>query len=468
MTVTLATALLLQAVTVVLLRHRLGKTWLRRPVTLLVLASVVYDGVSPLLLTAPSIRVWDIYRQGVQQSYADSAVLILAFGMLCFTVAYLLTRPERAVSEPSGRDLGHAARVLDWRILALACAPLAVLTYEGRGYNNGTLTTGAGAPLSSSLASTFFVLLVVLAAFAFLLRHGGRRFLPVLAVQSVVLAAAGERTPVLVAAIALGVLLATSGMRPSARQVAVAAALTVAGVLAITGLRAEQGRAVFYQDSGIGARVSALASGVTSVGGTSATGGPGLIAQAAVRLDGTDFAGAILQARASGYPLLPAAGVPQSLLLAVPSAAWGSKLSSGTLNPAGAEIGDFGLQQVNFLPGMAGLYAGYLGPGWLAAFLALLGAVLGQAERVLLRSWSPSRAVLLAGAVIGALEFEKGLPGMLVAFRAAVVVAVAVRLAQAVLTRRVAQDPASASMAGCSRHGSHHAATVTGTGSPLR
>ncbi len=64
-------ALLLQIVAIVLLRHRLGKTWLRYSGTLLVLISTVYIGVSPALLSIPSIRYWDIYRQGVQQSYAD-------------------------------------------------------------------------------------------------------------------------------------------------------------------------------------------------------------------------------------------------------------------------------------------------------------------------------------------------------------------------------------------------------------
>jgi hypothetical protein len=436
MTATLATALLFQLATVALLRHRLGRTWLRRPVTLLVLASVVYDGASPLLLTAPSIARWDIYRQGVQQSYADSAALTLAASMLAFTVCYLLTRPERAVTEPSGRDLDRAARVLDWRLLALACAPLAVLTYEGRGYNNGSLTTGAGAPLSSSLASTFFVLLVVLTAFSFLLRHGGRRFLPVLAAQSVLLAAAGERTPVLVAAIALGVLLASSGMRPSARQMGAAAALTVAGVLAVTGLRAEQGRALFYQDSGIGARVSALASGITSAGSTSAAGGAGLLAQAAVRLDGTDFAGAILQARAMGYPALGAAAVPESLLVAVPSALWPSKLAHA-LTPVNAEIDDLGLQPVNFLPGLGGMYAGFLSPAWLIALLGLLGAVAGWAEARLLRMAGPAGLVMLAGSVIAVLDFEKGLPGILLDLRTAAVLALAMKFADMAATRRV-------------------------------
>lgn len=429
MTVTLVLALLLQLIAVLLLRVRLGKTWLQRPVTLLVLASVVYDGLSPTLMAFPSIGRWDIYRQGVHQSWINEATLIMSAGMLAFTLCYFLTHPERATAAPAPEDIRAAARVLDWRLLALACAPLAVLTYEGRGYNNGSKPIGAGAPLSSDLASTFLVTLVVLAAFSLILRRGAGWFLPVLAVQSLLLAAAGERTPVVVDAIALIVLLAHAGRRPARRQLGAAVGLTVLAVLAITGVRAEQGRAIYYRDSGLTARAVALGSGIAAAGTTS-QGGPGLAAQAAVRLDGTDFAGAILQAEHLGQPRLSAGYVPESLLLAVPSAAWPSKLAHGdALNPPLLEADAFGLQQVNFLPGLAGLYAGFLTPAWLVIFLAVLGALAGRGERLLLRSRSPAALVMLAGAAIAALDYEEGLPGMLVNLRAAAVGAAVIMLA---------------------------------------
>ena len=111
--------------------------------------------------------------------------------------------------------------------------------------------------------------------------------------------------------------------------------------------------------------------------------GPGLVAQAAVRLDGTDFAGAILQSVSFGRPRLGASYVPESLLIAVPSALWPSKLShgNGLINPTGLEIEHFGLQNVNFLPTLPGLYMGFLAPPWLIAFLAFLGLLAGRGER---------------------------------------------------------------------------------------
>jgi hypothetical protein len=279
-------------------------------------------------------------------------------------------------------------------------------------------------------------LLVLLTALAFLLTHGMRWFVPVLAAQSVLLAAAGERTPVITDAVALVVLLLWCGYRPTRQQRRAAAALTVVAILAVTGVRVERGRAIYYSDSGLGARVTALAAGIGAAG-RAAPGSPGFLAQAAVRLDGVDFAAAILQARALGDSRLDAPGVPESLLLAVPSALWRGKLAHA-INPVQSELDAFGMQQINFLPGLAGLYAGFLPPLWLIAFLGALGMGWGRAERWLLHEVTAARLVLVAGAVIGALSYEQGLPGMVVAFRPAV----AVTIAMSVL--RVAADKGAA------------------------
>ena len=428
MSVMLWLALVLQFASVALLRMFLGKTWLRRPGTLLVLASVVYDGVSQVLLSFPSVGQWDTFRNGIQQSFIDEANLIMSAGMLAFTFAYLLTCGPRGEVAPLPGDAALAAKMLDWRVLALACAPLAVLTYEGRGYN-GTLTTGAGAPLVSSLAAEFFVILVILAAFSFLLRHGTRWLTPVLAAQSGLLAAAGERTPVLVAGAALMLLLARAGHHPSRRQGVVCAVLTIAALMAITGLRAQHGRSVFYTDSGLGTRVTALGGGITGLAAAPGDDSPGLAAQFATRLDGTAFAGGILQAQERGQPWLSAAQVPESLLLAVPAAAWAGK-AVAALDPARTETIDFGLRPVNFLPGLPGLYAGFLAWSWLTAFLAAVGLAAGRAERWLLCRVTPARLVLLAGAVQAALGYEGGLPPMLAALRAPAVIAIVTWAAQ--------------------------------------
>jgi hypothetical protein len=448
MSVTLAAALLLQATAIMLLRVQLGRLWLRHPVSVMVLTSAVYQGVTPLLDAVPSVDAGNIFRTGIQQSYFDSATFIMSAGILAFTVAYLLARPERIAPQADLGDARFRLSALDWRWLACGCIPLGILTYEGRGYNNTGPSIGNGAPLAVELASEFFLILVVLTAFSFLLKCGPRFFLPVLIAQSLILAAAGERRPVIADAIILAVLLAHAGFRLRRRQVIASGALIVVVVLAITGSRAHQGRALYTEDNGLVTRVQGLSQGLTTApepGGS----GTGLLSQAAERLDGVDFAGGIQQAVHLGQPRLSPSQVPESLLVAVPSALWPSKLShQNILNPTQLETGYFGLQKVNFLPTLPGMYMGILTPEWLTVFLGFLGLLAGQGERMLLRRLTAARVVLLAGALSAALIYEQGLPGMLVALRSAAAVALVVKLVELALARRALRRSASAETAG--------------------
>jgi hypothetical protein len=435
MSATLWLALILQAAAVALMRHRLGRTWLRRPVTLLVLTAVAYSGVTEVLLAFPSVRAWDLNRQGESQAYIDSAALIMSAGLLALVLCYLCTRPERFTWKSDGSQAAAAARVLDWRLFAAACLPLAVLTYHGRGYN----ASAAAGATSVSLSSEFLVVLVLLASFSFLLRRGMRWFVPVLIVQSIFLATVGERNPLLTDAIILLILLAQVGMRPSRRQIAATLALIAVVILAITGYRAQAGRNLFAQDTGARARIEAIGNGFYSIFRSSnAVGtGPGLIAQAAARFDGNAFAGEVLEGLRTGHQPLGAAGVAESTLVVVPSALWPAKLShSSGLNPTGTVIRDFGLQPVAGtaiapLPTFLGLYLAFLGPYWLIVFLAGLGFAFGWSERWLLRRFTVARLVALGAAAQAAFAYEAGFPTMLVALRTALVLAVAVRLLQA-------------------------------------
>jgi hypothetical protein len=417
MTATLGLALLLQLVGILLLRYRLGGTWLRRPVTLLYLFAIVNQGISAVLLSFPSTAAQDHYRLGVAPGYQGDAALLTSAAMLALVIGYLLTQPQRAV--PGSCE--PAVTMPDWRLLAIPCAPLAYLTYEGKGYNNGTSLTAA-TPLTTELAASLFTIMVIVTAFAFLLRHGPAWFLAALTAQSVALAAAGERTPVIAGAAALGLMLAGAGMRPPARQVQATVALVLLLVLAITGARVTRGRGTYETATGLGTRAQALGAGITTVPSLQA-----LTAEGAIRMDGDAFTAAILQARAMGTPRLSAAYALESLAEAVPSVLWPSKLAEGNaLNPALAEIAGFGLQYINFLPTLPGLYVGFLPWPWLIALMAVIGAACGWGEKRLLRRHTPARLVLLAGAILAVAEYQAGLPAMVLALRSAAVVAVAV------------------------------------------
>jgi len=444
---TFLASLLVQAVTVMVLRLRLGHRWLRRPMTWLVLSSVVNQAVGPLLLAIPSIGLHDTFAIGIERKYIDSANLIMSAAMLVFTVTYLATHPERTVTPERSGYIAISAKVLDWRPFAVACVPLTLVTASGQGYDGAT-GSGQGTALSTNLTTSFFVVVVVLTAAAFLLRHGVRWFFPVIIVQSLVLTVAGERTPVLTDTIALVLLLLFAGIRVPARQLTAATVLAVLAVLAVSGVRVTHGRDLFYSNSGIAARVTALAGSLPAAGGSQGIGDtPGLVNQLAVRIAGVDFGGAILQSISEGHPRLSPAYVPESLLEVVPSFLWPTKLDHGLLlNPAQQQIDDFGLQQINYITGMPGLYLGFLTPAWLMVVFGFLGIVFGWFERWLLRECTPVRIVLFAGAMSAVLLYEAGLPAMLVQMRAAAALALAVKAA-AVVSHRIRATGGSRSRA---------------------
>ena len=86
---------------------------------------------------------------------------------------------------------------------------------------------------------------------------------------------------------------------------------------------------------------------------------------------------------------------------------WPSKPDAGNaLDPYQAEIAGFGLAPVNYLAGVAGLYAGYMTAPWLMVFLAFLGVAWGVAERWMLARVTPARLVMLAGLRAGGAELR--------------------------------------------------------------
>ncbi len=434
----LCTALCIQALAAALMRYRLGRAWLRHPVTILVLTAITYNGISEAVLAVPSIRQWDMNRTYIAQPFITTAALYLSAGLLALVLSYLATGPEHVPATQFAFDRAGIMRALDWRVTAAVCAPLAVLTYQGRGYNSAS---PAGVPLSlAGIVSGFFIPLVTLSAFSFLLARGMRWFVPVLAAQSLILAAAGERLPVVMSAVTLLVLLASVGMRPSRRQITAMLALTLVIVLALTSYRAESGRTLYRQDSGFGARAEALASGLYGLlHSSNASGsGPGLIAQSAARLDGNAFAGGVVQGMHNGDPKLSAFDVPESMLVVVPSFVWPSKISQAPLNPGLMEDRAFTLAPpggiIGPLPTYLGLYLGFLGPFWLIVFLAAVGVICGWGEKWLFRRPTAARVVFLAAALLGALSYEGGFPALLGSLRIGIILALAAKAVEKMRT----------------------------------
>jgi hypothetical protein len=431
MTVVLGIALLIQATMLAALRFVLGKAWLHRPAVICCVVSVLCQGVSEVIL-GPS---GDQAREGIAPEWLADAALVTTVVMAAFAAGYLLAAPRThaLAAEPP--------RMPAFGLLIAGTVASAVWTFEGRGFSGG-FTQGANTSVATSFASTLFTVLAVATAYETVRRAGPRWFLPVLAGQSLMLAAAGERTPVIACAIALGLMITASGHRPPRAQVHVAVAMTAVAVLAITGARLSEGRDLFYGDTGAGARVTALSSGVT------AGAQQPLLAEGAERTDADAYTAGILQAEHLGTSPLSVSGVADSLAEVVPSALWPSKLASTSLDPATASIAHFGLQDTNFLPGLAGLYAGFLSWRSLTILMGTLGLAAGWGERWLVCKATAARLVMLAGAVIASIDYLEGLPGMLLALRGAAILAVAVWVLEGARVRYKAVQPVPVPAAG--------------------
>lgn len=429
------TSLCLQAGQLLLLRLGLGRAWLRRPVTWLVMTGILYTGLSAALLSYPAVSIWDPYRLGIGERYLDEADLILSVAMLALVIGYLLAQPWRSTVTAGGLDTALAARILDWRLIVLACAPLAVLTYRGKGY--ASVDSGPVTPISTNLAATFLIPLVVLAVFGFMLRHGRQWFLPLVIIQSILLAAVGERAPVVIALVMVRVLLHRAGVRPPRSQVWLTVVIAIVAILGITGSRGASGRQVYQSDSGLAARVSGIGTGLQQLSGPAGSaGGGGLVARMAARFDGVSFAGGTLRALHSGDPELGAGPVAESMLLAVPHALWPAKSShTSALNVYQTEINDFGLPPSNLLPTLPGFYIGCIGPWWDMGLMALCGILIGWGERWLFRRSTAVRLVMLAGMAEAMLAYEQGMQGILLCLRSAAVLAALFKLVE-LLTRR--------------------------------
>lgn len=434
MSPTLFMAFLIQIVAVVVLRHRLGMRWLRRPVTILVITACVYNGFSESLLAIPSIRAWDTYRFGTKQYYIDVATLVVSVGLLAFVVCYLAVKPERISTNALVNPSEVAARIVDWRLFALASIPLAVLTYEGRGYNSTNSTTEP-VGISTNVSSEFLIVLISLAAFGILVRYGIRLFVPVIIAQLALLAATGERAPLLMGLIATLVLLSYVGLRPSGRQVGLIIGLSVVTILGLTGYRTVSGRGIYQQNTSLSARVESIRSGLYTLvhASNSNNTSPGLVAQVAGRLDGNAFAGDVIQSLDSGHMTLGAAPVWESALVVIPSAVWPSKLAHAEINPMLPEFEAFGIQPgigtwAGPIPTFSGLYIGDVGPYGDVVFMAFMGLLFGFGEIWLFRRFTAARIAMLAATVQAALSYEAGLPAMLVALRTGIILAIAVWL----------------------------------------
>jgi hypothetical protein len=413
---TLLVALVLQVTSVCLLRARLGRHWLGRPFTLFVLMATIFHGVSELLIHTVAARHFrGSPRWSIEQSYIDDAALAVSIGLLIAVLSYLTLASPRAVSPPEPAAGASALRSLDWRITGLAAAPLLAATVSGQGYGSRYTHSSTPAAALVGLSNTFLVILVVLTAFAFVLTYGRRWLIPVLAVQSLILAVGGQRSELFVGAAVLLVLLHHVDVRLSRRAVAIALSVAVVAAAGITSARESVGRQYFRDDSGFLGRSRVIADGVLSPPD------PGmLVSELAYRFDGNVFAGQVYKSvrAGSGSERLGASSILDSFLIAVPSLLYAEKSTSDRARSLEYQlIAERNVVPIDYAPGSIGPYLGAVGRHGLLLLMLLVGFAFAVTENWLFRRVTLNRVLILATLVQGVLFFAKELVGIAVFLR---------------------------------------------------
>lgn len=419
------TSLVILALSPVIMRVRYGKQWVVRPYGVLVIMAVIYHGISEIIIRWTHAQPLAVYR--VAQTYVDDGMFVAALSLLVMTIGYCVVATPFPVGRTS--DVDGLKRAFDWRIFAVLTVPLFIATVHGKGYANGIALQGQGVN-QQGLAVQFFVPMIALTTFSFILRHP-RRWIPSIFAQSLIMAAAGQRLEILVAAVTVTALSGRLEIKPSKKQVGAIAAIGLIGLLAISASRADLGRTTFQSNSGFGARVSALLYGLQHPTVQSVHGGSPL-AELALRLDSNSYSGGIMKAfQADSRDPLGWEGPQASLVTMLPSFIDPSKvqdLQRLDYTPKNQARDQLGVYQVDYLEGAVDTYLGNFGPATNVVFDLFAGLVLGLLDIVVLRRVTTWRLVGYLLVLQSALFFERGIDQYLVTLRAFIVFAAALWL----------------------------------------
>lgn len=424
MNLLIAVGLVMQAIALILLFHRLGRTWLTHIGSIFITLAAAYHGLNEVLLWLFPYR--NPYRHLVSQDYVSQFVLWVSVAILLFTLAYLaaLGRPLETPSQSETlQQRTGIRRVLDWRLMLTAAIPLMALTVAGNGYVSGPSTAFQPLDLGAGLSLQFFLLATVFASLGLIARFGDRWLLPVLLVQSVMVALTNQRLSVLVTAALLLYALARIGISLTRRQMSLVIAAFVLIALVLTSARASEGR--ISTGAGGDLRLDFLAAGIVHIGSLETR--DRVVGDLGYRLDGNSFGAMELQALASGSPSLGLTPLVNDVLLAVPSFLNPDKNLSAIEKRSEKDYAEIYLSlplpvitpgvREDILPTQLGVTIGYFGP-WLMLVIALaIGATFGISDRWVLRRLTPSRLLIGTGLLSCVLHYEGSWETYSVTFR---------------------------------------------------
>jgi hypothetical protein len=394
--------------------------------------AVLFHGISEVLIRTPAAQGFRRSpRWSIEQSYIDDAALVVSIGLFVAVLGYLALVSPSMPGPPEPATARSACWPLDWRITGLAAVPLLAATVSGNGYGSRSAYLPAPTAALRDLSNTFLVILVVLTAFSFVLKYGRRWLVPVLAVQSLVLAVGGQRSELFVGAAVLLVLLYHMDIRLSRRAVAIALSIAAVAALGITSARESVGREYFRDDSGFLGRSRAIADGVLTPldPGT-------LLSELAHRFDGNVFAGQVDKSvrAGSGSEQLGTSSILDSFLIVVPSALYTEKSNSDRARSLEYQlIAERNVVPIDYAPGSIGPYLGAIGRLGLLVLMLLVGLAFALAENFLFRRVTLNRILILATLLQGVLFFAKELVGIAVFLRTGLLLVLIVAMLRVLL-----------------------------------
>jgi hypothetical protein len=371
-----------------------------------IVAAVVFHGATEIIQIlglAPNP-----YRALVSQEAVDEWVVVVSIAILLVAVSYsfALEIPAKPSSQRNSEVGGVLVR---WEALLVVAVPMYVIALMGRATSQENYWLGG-------LASHFLTLAFVFASFDFIRRARGRYFVPVLLLQSLLLAPVGSRWSVVAAAILTVWGLAFVGWPPTRRQ-----GLTVLGIALLATVIISSARAAALTDP---ASHFTAASGATPsqrvdlmLGGIKAL--PTSWRDEAFwsdwiyRVDGNSLPALVSEsADALGTSPLGLDRLVGVGLVAVPRVFYPNKLDldQTALNEEKALVSHYSLPwNVDFLDPTLGMLYVYMGPVGLYVGAILIGVAFALLDGWLIKRATTGRVIVGMGVLLCALLYEQGL-----------------------------------------------------------
>jgi hypothetical protein len=411
MSITLLVGLGIQMLALVILLRYTGSRWLSYAGVLFVAMACVLHGLTEIVQVIFPGR--NFFRQLVAQDDIDSWVLIVSFGILVFSLSYILVLKRRRRTGDVGAAPWSAGKanvwVPDWRLAALFALSGYLVAVSGKDPEVlGYWATG--------LTQQFLLFSVVLTSTLFLLKRQ-KWLIPIILVQSGALLLIGSRLTVLAGIVMLLSTLARNDFLIHRRQLILVALLIIASVLAISVTRAVLGRQVFLEEAS--ARVTAVLSGLQGVTDQLGT-GTDVADDFIYRFDGNAFPAMIAKEVGRGRPTLGLVTLRNDIFLAVPSFMNPNKLESSEATREEKLYLALYYQMplgIDYLPTILGVFFSYYGVVGFLIICAILGSLYAMADNWLQRSHTVWALLTGIGLTYCTVFMEQGVTIYILTFR---------------------------------------------------